>query len=100
MSADPEIRAAEPRDAARIAEIYNATIVGRVAFRDRPRDASYFPELVEKGGLVPIAELDRWVAGAGWLNEAAGYRDVGEHRRHGVLDGTWHDVVVVERSLG
>jgi L-amino acid N-acyltransferase YncA len=34
------------------------------------------------------------------LFEACGYRRVGVHRRHGVLDGEWKDVVVVERLLG
>lgn len=34
------------------------------------------------------------------LVEAAGWREVGVHRRHGRLDGEWKDVVVVERLLG
>jgi phosphinothricin acetyltransferase len=29
-----------------------------------------------------------------------GFREVGVHRRHGVLDGTWRDVTIVERLLG
>src|SRR3954471_11622421 len=33
------------------------------------------------------------------LFEAAGFRQVGLHRRHGRLDGEWRDVVVVERLL-
>lgn len=33
------------------------------------------------------------------LFEACGYRQVGVHRRHGLLDGEWKDVVVVERLL-
>jgi L-amino acid N-acyltransferase YncA len=31
---------------------------------------------------------------------AAGFREVGVHRRHARLDGAWRDVVVVERLLG
>lgn len=34
------------------------------------------------------------------LFQAAGYREVGVHRRHARLDREWRDVVVVERSLG
>ncbi|HEY6003031.1 MAG TPA: arsinothricin resistance N-acetyltransferase ArsN1 family A [Anaeromyxobacter sp.] len=34
------------------------------------------------------------------LVRAAGFREVGVHERHGRLDGTWRDVVVVERLLG
>ena len=29
-----------------------------------------------------------------------GFRDVGTHRRHGKLDGSWRDVLIVERLLG
>jgi L-amino acid N-acyltransferase YncA len=34
------------------------------------------------------------------LMERAGFRVVGTHRRHGLLDGEWRDVILVERSLG
>ncbi|SEM05821.1 phosphinothricin acetyltransferase [Blastococcus sp. DSM 46786] len=34
------------------------------------------------------------------LCSACGFREVGVHRRHGQVDGTWHDVVVLERLLG
>jgi L-amino acid N-acyltransferase YncA len=34
------------------------------------------------------------------LMRSCGFRDVGIHRRHGLLDGHWRDVVVVERLLG
>jgi phosphinothricin acetyltransferase len=34
------------------------------------------------------------------LIEACGWRRVGVHRRHGRLDGEWHDVLVVELLLG
>jgi L-amino acid N-acyltransferase YncA len=33
-------------------------------------------------------------------HRAAGFREVGVHRRHGRLDGQWKDCVVVERLLG
>jgi L-amino acid N-acyltransferase YncA len=33
------------------------------------------------------------------LFEACGYRRVGVHSRHGLLDGEWRDVVVVERPV-
>jgi L-amino acid N-acyltransferase YncA len=33
-------------------------------------------------------------------HRAAGFRDVGVHLRHGLLDGEWKDCVVVERLLG
>lgn len=33
------------------------------------------------------------------LVRAAGFREVGVHERHARLDGTWRDVVVVERLL-
>jgi phosphinothricin acetyltransferase len=34
------------------------------------------------------------------LMRSCGFRDVGIHRRHALLDGSWRDVVVVERLLG
>jgi L-amino acid N-acyltransferase YncA len=34
------------------------------------------------------------------LIERCGFHTVGLHRRHGQLDGTWRDVLVVERLLG
>jgi phosphinothricin acetyltransferase len=34
------------------------------------------------------------------LVERCGFSSVGLHRRHGQLDGTWRDVLVVERLLG
>jgi phosphinothricin acetyltransferase len=33
------------------------------------------------------------------LCRAAGFREVGVHRRHAQLDGAWRDVIVVERLL-
>jgi L-amino acid N-acyltransferase YncA len=33
------------------------------------------------------------------LLRGCGFRDVGVHLRHGQIDGTWRDVVVVERLL-
>ncbi len=29
-----------------------------------------------------------------------GFREVGTHLRHGQIDGTWHDVIVIELLLG
>jgi L-amino acid N-acyltransferase YncA len=34
------------------------------------------------------------------LVRSCGWREVGVHRRHGLLDGEWKDVLVVERLLG
>jgi L-amino acid N-acyltransferase YncA len=34
------------------------------------------------------------------LMEALGFREVGIHRNHGWLEGTWRDVVIVEKLLG
>jgi phosphinothricin acetyltransferase len=34
------------------------------------------------------------------LLRSAGFREVGTYERHGKLDGTWHDVVIVEKLLG
>jgi L-amino acid N-acyltransferase YncA len=34
------------------------------------------------------------------LLRAVGFREVGVYRRHGKLDGTWKDNVIVERLLG
>ena len=34
------------------------------------------------------------------LARRCGFREVGVHLRHGRLDGTWHDVLVVERLMG
>jgi L-amino acid N-acyltransferase YncA len=34
------------------------------------------------------------------LHERAGFRVVGVYRRHGRLDGEWHDCVIVEKLLG
>ncbi len=28
-----------------------------------------------------------------------GFEEIGTHRRHGQLDGVWHDCVIVERLL-
>jgi len=33
------------------------------------------------------------------LMRAAGFREVGVYEKHGKLDGTWHDVVIVERLI-
>jgi phosphinothricin acetyltransferase len=34
------------------------------------------------------------------LVRSCGWREVGVHRRHGLLDGEWKDVLLVERLLG
>lgn len=34
------------------------------------------------------------------LFKRCGYREVGTHRRHGRLDGRWHDVIVLELLIG
>jgi L-amino acid N-acyltransferase YncA len=34
------------------------------------------------------------------LHRSVGFREVGVYRRHGKLDGTWRDCVVVEKLLG
>jgi phosphinothricin acetyltransferase len=34
------------------------------------------------------------------LCRATGFREVGVYRRHGRLDGTWRDCVIVERLMG
>ena len=34
------------------------------------------------------------------LHRKAGFREVGVYRRHGKLDGTWRDCVIVEKLLG
>ena len=39
-------------------------------------------------------------AGSRGLCRKLGFREVGVHRRHGRLDGSWRDVVIVERLLG
>jgi phosphinothricin acetyltransferase len=33
------------------------------------------------------------------LLKSMGFREVGVHEKHGLLDGNWHDVVVVEILL-
>jgi phosphinothricin acetyltransferase len=33
------------------------------------------------------------------LLASLGFREVGLHEKHGKLEGTWHDIVVVERLL-
>jgi phosphinothricin acetyltransferase len=38
-------------------------------------------------------------AGSRALLTRCGFREVGVHERHGLLDGTWRDVVVVEKLL-
>jgi phosphinothricin acetyltransferase len=34
------------------------------------------------------------------LAHRCGFRDVGVHKRHAQLDGTWRDALLVERSIG
>ena len=34
------------------------------------------------------------------LHRSCGFREVGVYRRHGKLNGVWHDCVIVERLLG
>lgn len=34
------------------------------------------------------------------LMASCGFREVGRHERHGLLDGEWRDVVVLERLIG
>jgi len=66
-------------------------------------------------GTIAIEALMRAASGAGFwklvsrvfventasrrLLRAAGFREVGVYQRHGRLDGTWRDVVIVERLL-
>jgi len=165
-TSDTTVRAAELRDAAAIARIYNQGIEERVAtFETEPRSEDQirrllaerddrFPQVVAEqtgrvvawAGASPyrprdcyagIAEFSIYTAresrgkGAGraalagliggceergfWklvsrifpentaslaLCRRLGFREVGVYRRHAKLDGTWRDVVIVERLLG
>jgi L-amino acid N-acyltransferase YncA len=54
----------------------------------------------ERGLWKVIGLLFPENAGSLALFAAAGYREVGVFRRHGLLDGEWRDVSIVERSLG
>ena len=49
------------------------------------------------GKLVSRVFVDNTASRA--LLARAGFREVGVYRRHGRLDGTWRDVVIVERLL-
>ena len=55
------------------------------------------PELRGRG--VGTALLDATNEPSIRLMERGGFRVVGTHERHGVLDGEWRDVILVERSL-
>jgi L-amino acid N-acyltransferase YncA len=55
---------------------------------------------------VPKFGIHKLIAKIFTTNEASialfrrcGFRDVGTHLRHGMLDGEWKDVLVMERSL-
>lgn len=54
-------------------------------------EASGFHKLIGKLFTDNVASLH--------LVERCGFSSVGLHRRHGQLDGTWRDVLVVERQL-
>ena len=83
------------------------------------KEASIYVDAEARGrgvGRTLLAELEREAQRRGnWklvglvfpenapslsLFRAAGWREVGFFHRHGVLDGRWRDVLLVERSLG
>jgi L-amino acid N-acyltransferase YncA len=157
------IRPAEPRDANRLAEIFNEAVEDRVAtfetsLADADQAARWISDdivlVIERDGEVvawakagPYADRHRYYDGvreatmyaarsarrqgvgrelmealaavaqrAGAhkligkiftsnqpsiaLAKGLGWREVGVHRRHGMLDGEWKDVLVVEKLLG
>ena len=58
-------------------------------------------EAVERAGfwkLVSRVFVENMASRA--LLKKAGFREVGIYERHGRLDGTWRDVVIVEKRLG
>jgi len=54
----------------------------------------------ERGFHKMIGKLFTDNAASIRLTERCGFNSVGQHRRHGKLDGVWRDVLVVERLLG
>jgi len=77
-------RLATPADAAAIAAIYNEGIEDRIAaFETRPRTPGEVAGWYN--GVHPLVVVER---------------EGGLYRRHARLEGTWRDVVIVERLLG
>lgn len=83
-------RLATRADAAAIARIYNEGIADRMAtFETRPRTPEDIVAWFD--GVHPIVVVER---------EGDIVAFAGTYRRHARLDGTWRDVVIVERLIG
>src|SRR6266487_659612 len=112
------VRAAAPADAAVICDIYNQGIDDRIAtFETAPRtvadvrtwfNSSHPIVVVEDaaGRVIAFASTSPYRsrvfvenAPSRRLCQAVGFREVGTYLRHAQLDGTWRDVVIVERLL-
>ena len=54
----------------------------------------------EAGFWKPVSRVFVENAASRRLCETVGFREVGTYRKHARLDGTWRDVVIVERLIG
>jgi L-amino acid N-acyltransferase YncA len=90
------------RDAyARVAEF--SVYVGREARRGgagRAAMVALIAACEERGFWKLVSRIFAENAASLALCRALGFRQVGTYRRHGRLDGTWRDCVIVERLLG
>jgi L-amino acid N-acyltransferase YncA len=68
--------------------------VGRLAME------GLIAECVERGIWKLLSRIFPENAASLALCRATGFREVGVYRRHGRLDGTWRDCVIVERLIG
>jgi phosphinothricin acetyltransferase len=59
-----------------------------------------FAAYAERGFWKLVSRIFPENAASLTLHERAGFRVVGVYRRHGKLDGTWRDCVIVEKLLG
>jgi L-amino acid N-acyltransferase YncA len=70
------------------------TGVGKLALEALIADAE------RRGFLKLVSRIFPENAASLALHRSVGFREVGVYHRHGMLDGIWHDCVIVEKLLG
>lgn len=73
---------------------HRGTGVGRIAL------LALIDEAERRGFLKLVSRIFVENAASRALHRSCGFREVGVYRRHGKLNGVWHDCVIVERLLG
>jgi L-amino acid N-acyltransferase YncA len=72
-------------------------------YRGRGAGRAVLAALIDAAGAAGLHKLTSRVfpenAASRALLKGLGFEEIGIHRRHGQLDGRWHDCVIVKRSL-